>query len=96
MNPAYAYHGIQLKVTRVVDGNDQTSTIQIDDKNQFAAEMDHFASCIQNNREVHTPGEEGLQDQRIMEAIYASARTHRPVKLAQPGRTRGPALEEEG
>ena len=96
MNPAYAYHGIQLKVTRVVDGNDQTSTIQIDDKNQFAAEMDHFAGCIQKNQEVHTPGEEGLQDQRIMEAIYASARTHRPVKLTQPGRTRGPALQEEG
>ncbi|MDQ2818799.1 MAG: Gfo/Idh/MocA family oxidoreductase [Pseudomonadota bacterium] len=95
MNPAYAYHGIQLKVTRVVDGNDQTTTIQIDDKNQFAAEMDHFAECIQKNKAVHTPGEEGLQDQRIMDAIYASARTHRPVKLAQPGRTRGPALEEE-
>jgi predicted dehydrogenase len=56
--------------------------------------MDHFAQCIQQNKAVHTPGEEGLQDQRIMDAIYESARTHRPVKLAQPGRTRGPELDQ--
>jgi predicted dehydrogenase len=42
---------------------------------------------------VHTPGEEGLQDQRIMDAIYESARTHRPVTLTAPGRTRGPEPE---
>jgi predicted dehydrogenase len=95
MNPAYAYHGIKLKVARVVEGNDQASDIQIDDKNQFAGEMDHFAECIQKNQDVHTPGEEGLQDQRIIDAIYESARTHRAVKLTPPGRTRGPALKEE-
>jgi predicted dehydrogenase len=94
MNPAYAYHGNKLKVTRVVDGKDQASDIQVMEKNQFAAEMDHFAQCIQQNKAVRTPGEEGLQDQRIMDAIYESARTHRPVKLAQPGRTRGPALDQ--
>jgi predicted dehydrogenase len=57
--------------------------------------MDHFAECVKGDRDVHTPGEEGLQDQRIMEAIYESARTRRPVKLAQPGKTRGPAPEEK-
>jgi predicted dehydrogenase len=95
MNPAYAYQGVQLKVTRVVDGNEQTSTIQVADQNQFAAEMDHFAACIQQDKEVLTPGAEGLQDQRITDAIYASARTRQPIKLAQPGRTRGPALDDD-
>jgi predicted dehydrogenase len=95
MNPAYAYHGVKLRVTRVVDGKDQASDIQVEEKNQFAAEMDHFAECILQNKDVHTPGEEGLQDQRIMEAIYTSARTGRTVKLRQPGRTRGPALPPE-
>jgi predicted dehydrogenase len=91
MNPAYAYHGLKLKVGRVVDGQEQTNDIGIEEKNQFAAEMDHFAVCIQQNKDVHTPGEEGLHDQRIMEAIYESARTHRMVKLSPPpGRTRGP------
>lgn len=96
MNPAYAYHGLKLKFVRVVDGKEQATDMQIEEKNQFALEMDHFAACIQQNLDVHTPGEEGLQDQRIMDAIYESARTHRPVKLAQPLKTRGPALPKDG
>jgi predicted dehydrogenase len=89
MNPAYAYHGLKLKVARVVDGKEQASDIQIEEKNQFAAELDHFARCVRQDKDVHTPGEEGLQDQRIMDAIYESARSHRPVTLTAPGRTRG-------
>jgi predicted dehydrogenase len=96
MDPAYAYHGNRLKVSRVVDGKEQGSDIAAEDKDQFVAELDHFAQCIQQNKDVHTPGEEGLQDQRIMEAIYESARTHRPVRLSPPGRTRGPEPKEEG
>ncbi|AGP38864.1 hypothetical protein SCE1572_32880 [Sorangium cellulosum So0157-2] len=34
-----------------------------------------------DDRQPHTPGEEGLQDMRLIEAIYASAREGRPVKL---------------
>jgi predicted dehydrogenase len=94
LSPAYAYQGITLKVSRQVGGKEYASTIQADNKNQFAAELDHFAACIQQDRAVHTPGEEGLQDQRIMEAIYASARTHRPVQLKAPGPTRGPEPED--
>jgi predicted dehydrogenase len=96
MDPAYAYHGLKLKVTRVVDGKEQGSDVQIEEKNQFAAEMDHFAQCIRQNIEPHTPGEEGLQDQRIMEAIYESARKGRPVKLSPPQHTRGPEPQGEG
>jgi len=97
MNPAYAYEGIKLKVSRVVEGKEQASEIAAQGQEQFAAELDHFAQCIQQNKAVHTPGEEGLQDQRIIEAIYESARTHRPVKLAPPpGRTRGPEPQQEG
>jgi predicted dehydrogenase len=55
--------------------------ITIPAKNQFAAEMDHFSTCVLEDKPPHTPGEEGLQDQRIMEAIYQSAREGRPVKL---------------
>jgi predicted dehydrogenase len=95
MNPAYAYHGVKLKVSRVSDGHEQGNEVGIEEKNQFAAELDHFAQCIQQDKDVHTPGEEGLQDQRIMEAIYESARTHRPVKLSAPGRTRGPEPQQE-
>ena len=51
------------------------------EKNQFALEMDHMADCVMKNKNPYTPGEEGLQDHVIMEAIYKSAKTQRPVKL---------------
>jgi predicted dehydrogenase len=57
--------------------------------------MDHFAECILTNRQPHTPGEEGLQDHRVMEAIYEAARTGRTVKVPQPpSTTRGPEPAE--
>lgn len=96
MDPGYAYHGNQLRVGHVVDGKEQVRQVKIDEKNQFALMIDHFARCLQQDKDVHTPGEEGLQDQRIMEAIYESARTRRAVKLSPPGRTRGPEPEEGG
>jgi predicted dehydrogenase len=34
-----------------------------------------------NNKKPYTPGEEGLQDHIIMEAIYQSAREGKPVKI---------------
>lgn len=42
--------------------------------------MDHFSECLTENK-PHTPGEEGLQDHRIIEALYQSAREGKPVKL---------------
>lgn len=62
--------------------------------------MDHFAEAIRANREPHTPGEEGLQDQKLIEAIYEAAAGGGVVRLPPvQGRdvTRGPAPEgEEG
>ena len=95
MSPAYAYEGNQLRVSRVEQGREQASELQIEEGNQFARELDHFAQCVRKDKEPHTPGEEGLHDQRIIEAIYESARTKRPVKLTAPGRTRGPEPEEQ-
>ncbi len=57
-------------------------------------EIDHMSQCVKADREPHTPGEEGLQDQRIIEAIYASAANGRMVKLSPPGKTRGPEPEQ--
>jgi hypothetical protein len=54
----------------------------------------NVTQCIAENREPHTPGEEGVQDHTIMEAIYESARTGAPVQLPRFDKldvTRGPA-----
>lgn len=93
MDPAFGYHGNKLRFSKLEDGKETEMAPGIEDKDQFAIEMDHMAECVLNNQQPHTLGEEGLQDQRIVEAIYKSAATGRSVKVPQPnGPTRGPAL----
>jgi len=53
----------------------------IKEGNQFAAELDHMAECVLENKTPKTPGEEGLKDIRIIMAIYEAARTGKKVKL---------------
>lgn len=48
---------------------------------QQAKQMDNDALSIINNKPVLVPGEEGLRDIRIVEAIYNAAATGREVKL---------------
>ena len=47
----------------------------------FAAELDDFALAILEGRPAPLPGEEGLRDVRILEAIAASARSGRAIAL---------------
>jgi predicted dehydrogenase len=95
MDPAYAYSGIRLRSGRLQEGTEVITQFDIDSGDQFAKEMDHMAQCVRRNIVPHTPGEEGMQDMRIVQAIYQSARDGRPVKLAPPGNTRGPEPEDK-
>lgn len=81
---AFAYQGQRLYVAQLRDGREQMSEIRLAPKNQFTLEIDHFADCVLNSRTPHTPGEEGLQDHILMEAIYRSAREGVPVKIDAP------------
>ena len=40
--------------------------------NQQALQMDDFANCVMNNKQSRVPGEEGLKDLKVIEAIYRS------------------------
>jgi predicted dehydrogenase len=96
MSPAFSYNGLQLRKGQLVEGKNSTVQISIDPVDQFAREIDHMSLCVVRGQTPHTPGEEGLQDQRIVEAIYESARTGRPVRITAPaGPTRGPQPDEE-
>ena len=75
LDPAYNYNS-----SRGTRGDGQE--INLPAVNQFAAEMDDFAQCILNDQPSKVTGEEGLRDVKIMMAIYESARTNKPVKLA--------------
>lgn len=81
LSPAFAYHGNKLRWSRLDGEGEQEVTPQIEEQNQFALEMDHLCECILTNKMAKTPGEEGLRDHRIMEAIYESARTGRSVSI---------------
>ena len=96
LDPAYAYEGNRFRYARLEDEHEVVSEPSISPSDQFMLEMDHMAQCVKANREPHTPGEEGMQDQRIIEAIYASAASGRPVKLSLPGNVRGPEPEAQG
>ncbi len=73
-NPATAYEGDHL----TLDGHD----LSVEPNNQWAAQMDHFSHCIRSHSKPATPGEEGLRDIKIIQAIYESARIGKRVKLA--------------
>jgi predicted dehydrogenase len=95
LNPSFGYSGIRLTYNKLLEEHSTNFTPSIGSKDQFALEMDHMALCVLRNQQPHTPGEEGLQDMKIIEAIYESARTNRPVQLQPPpGPTRGPDPEE--
>ncbi len=98
LNPAFAYHGIRMKYSSFQPETKMEIAHEpaLEENDQFAEEMDHFALCVQQDLQPHTPGEEGLQDQRLTDAIYESARTGRAVKVNAPaGPTRGPEPASE-
>src|SRR3954451_2034796 len=94
---AFAYRGQRLRVARRAGEAESVDERKLEQKNQFALELDHMAECVQADLTPRTPGEEGLQDHLLMEAIYESARTGRPVALP-PAKgldvTRGPEPEQ--
>ena len=72
-NPATNYHDNRL----TLDGKE----LPVTKNDQWCAQIDHFSSCIRGGGKVLTPGEEGLRDIRLIQAIYDSAKTGRPVKV---------------
>ena len=95
---AFAYNNLTMMVSRKVGGVNGIDHRQYPPKNQFATEMDHFAEALRTGAVPHTPGEEGLADMKIMEAIYRAAAGGSPVKLplvAGRDTTRGMALPLE-
>jgi len=77
LDPAFDYTNLRLRVGT----EDAVREHLIREVDQFALELDHFSHCVLTGETPFTPGEEGLQDQVIMEAIYRSAREGRPVRL---------------
>lgn len=65
------------------EGHRFSGPLQIDSAtpDQFAGELDAFSEAVGGGRPYLAPGEEGLRDIRIIEAIYESAARGRSVLL---------------
>ncbi|GJL73655.1 MAG: glucose-fructose oxidoreductase [Nitrosomonas sp.] len=74
LEPFQSYSGIKGKTS---DGRLLNITIP----NQQAKQMDDDALSIISQRPMRVPGEEGLRDIRIVEAIYQSAAQRKQVQL---------------
>jgi predicted dehydrogenase len=81
MPNAYLYKGQQLVITRRDGDATSEARLSLQAPNQFAAEIDHMAACIIEGKAPRTPGEEGLRDHVLMEAIYRSAATGALVRV---------------
>jgi len=77
-DPAYEYaEGLEYSLT--LDG--KTTRKAIAKRDQFAPELLHFSDCVLKNREPEPSGEEGLRDVRIVQALYESARSGKPISI---------------
>ena len=78
MEPATGYDGQRLSLTK----NASTEELAPGDPAlQFPRQCDHFADAIRDGSEIIVPGEMGLRDVRLMEAIYASAAAGEEIAL---------------
>jgi predicted dehydrogenase len=86
-DPAYEYaEGLEYRLT--VDG--KTTRKEVGKRDQFAPELLYFSNCILKNRKPEPSGEEGLQDVRIVQALYQSARSGGPVTIRSFSKTTRP------
>ena len=79
LDPATAYQGNRLVVSNAKKAEEilteETSAAQ------FTGEIDHFSQAVTEGTEVRTPGEMGLRDMRLIEALYRTARERRWLDL---------------
>nr|WKN40363.1 Gfo/Idh/MocA family oxidoreductase [Tunicatimonas sp. TK19036] len=73
LDPFSAYRGIE--------GESKNGPIEFPDVFQQAVQMDEQAYCIMENKAMRVPGEEGLRDMRVVEAIYKAIKSGDQVKV---------------
>jgi predicted dehydrogenase len=74
LRPAYSYSGIKGKTSK--------GEMNFPQINQQAAQMDDFADCILRNKQTRVPGELGLKDVQIIQAVYKAIETGREERIS--------------
>ncbi|KFE68416.1 Gfo/Idh/MocA family oxidoreductase [Hyalangium minutum] len=92
MENAYEYKG-DIRWALTAEG--KTRKGKVPARDQIAPELLTFSDCIIEGRDPEPDGWEGLADVRIIRALYESARTGQPVKLAPFEKPQRPTKEQE-
>jgi len=90
--PAYDY-SLELRQHLIVEG--KRVSRKFPKRDQFAPELLYFSECILNDKQPEPSGLEGLADVRIIEAIYESVKSTRPVKVPALPQKKRPELEQQ-
>lgn len=77
MEPAYGYGGLKIQTSKP----DMKEIANLPVVDHFALEMDHLSKCILDNKQPDTPGEEGLADMKVIEAIWTAVNTGAATKI---------------
>ena len=91
MDPAYEYVG-DLRQNCTLNGKNRSR--RYEGRDQFAPELLYFSDCVLNDHDPEPSGLEGLIDVAIVEALYQSAKTGRPVSLSLPYKKKRPSHDQ--
>lgn len=91
MDPAYEYVG-ELRQNSMLNGKSRSR--RYGGRDQFAPELLYFSDCILTDRDPEPSGLEGLIDVAIVEALYRSAKSGRPISLSLPDKKQWPAQDQ--
>jgi len=73
MNPFSSYRGIKLRTRK--------GPVELPEVNQQATQMDEVAWCIVNDLPMRVPGEEGLRDLKVVEAVRKALASGNKVSI---------------
>ena len=80
--------GVQLQPELVIFGTEAKTMVDarphLGRVDAYAAEIEHFANCIQRGEEPISPASQAVVVMEMLDAIYKSARTGRAVAFAAP------------
>ena len=73
LEPAYGYRGQK--------GNTPKGPMNLAQVNQQALQMDDFAQCIMQNKATRVPGEMGMKDMKVIDAIFRSVKSGKRERI---------------
>lgn len=93
LDPAYGYAVPLHYEIESEAGESRAKTLP--KRDQFGPQLLYFSNCILQNEHPEPDGYEGLADVRIVQAIYESARTGKPVQIEAVEQPKRPDITQK-